>query len=302
MKLTNIAFTRNRPLQLEGYLESFCRFAQKENMTTYILYKEDLFAAQYEVVFQKFNYCQVVRERDFNRDFLEILRQVETEYVNFGTDDVVYFDSVDLDVIDATFNNYEKEIFGFSLRMDPQSIQEQHICLYKIMEQNTYSVKWKKAKDKTARYPFELNGTVYKTELVREIVSHVSSDKIILKKIFNKESLLVAILGKIFSMKNFLSLLNSFHNPNSLEGNCYRWIKTHKGKYPNQLFFQKICCAALQVNIVNTEVNNPVDGGDEYTVEFLNEKFKKGYRLDIDFLKKNRPDRTHVGQASFRLK
>ena len=236
MKLTNVVFTRNRPLQLEGYLESFCRFMPKEDVTTCILYKEDLFAEQYAEVFRKFNYCRVVREKDFNRDFLEILAQIKTEYVNFGTDDVVYFDSVDFDIIGAAFKAFEKEIFGFSLRMSPQSIQERDIGSHKINDQEVYSVNWKKAEDKTARYPFELNGTIYKTELIREILSHVSHDKKVLKRIFEKDSLLVRILEKVFSMKSFLILLEAFRNPNSLEGNCYRWVKTHKNNMRENCF------------------------------------------------------------------
>jgi hypothetical protein len=111
MKLTNIVFTRNRPLQLEGYLESFYRFMPVESTQTYILYKPDLFDEQYAEVFRRFGHCRVVREKDFNSDFLGILEQVETEYINFGTDDVVYFDSVEFDVIEAVFEEFSKEIF-----------------------------------------------------------------------------------------------------------------------------------------------------------------------------------------------
>ena len=300
--ITNIVFTKNRPLQLEGYLESFYRFMPKENVNTYILYKEDLFGEQYEEVFRKFNHCRVIREKNFNRDLLEILSQVETEYINFGTDDVVYFDSVDLNVIQETFRRFEKEIFGFSLRMNPQSIREGCIDSYTINGQDVFSVNWKQATDKTARYPFELNGTIYRTKLVREIVSHVSRDKKVLKRIFEKNSLHVRLLSKLFSMKTFLILLEAFRNPNSLEGHCYRWVKTHKGKYPKKLFFQKLCCSAIQVNIVNTVVDNPIDGSEEHTIFALNDKFKLSHRFDIDFLIKNRPQQTHVGKESFRLK
>jgi hypothetical protein len=302
MKLTNIVFTRNRPLQLEGYLESFYRFMLSESVQTYILYKPDLFGEQYEEVFQKFDNCRVIREKDFNHDFLDILAQVATEYINFGTDDVVYFDSVALDIVEKTFKEFSKEIFGFSLRMNPQGISERLICTHEINGQEVYSVNWKKAKDRTARYPFELNGTIYRTVLARKIISHVSHDKEVLKKIFEKDSLRVAILSKIFSMKNFLVLLEAFRNPNSLEGHCYRSIKMHKSKYPKKLFFQKLFCSAIQVNIVNTAVNNPIDGSHEHTVEALNEKFKEGHRLDIDYLIKNKPQQTHVGKESFRLK
>lgn len=300
--ITNIVFTKNRPLQLEGYLESFYRFMPKENVATYILYKEELFGEQYEEVFRKFNHCRVIREKDFNRDFLEILSRVETDYINFGTDDVVYFDSVDLRVVEETFRKFGDDIFGFSLRMSPHSIQEKRIDPSTIHGADVFSVDWKRAADKTARYPFELNGTIYRTALVREIISHVCRDKAVLKRIFAKDSLRVRSLRKIFPMKNFLILLNAFCNPNSLEGHCYRWVKTHKRSYPGKLFFQKLCSAAIQVNIVNTVVDNPIDGLPEHTVVALNEKFTQGCRFDIDFLVKNKPRQTHCGKEVFRLK
>jgi len=301
MKLTNIVFTRNRPLQLDGYLQSFYRFMPRESVQTCILYKPDLFDEQYAEVFQRFSHCRVFREKEFNSDFLSILEQVETEYISFGTDDVVYFDSVDLDVIEETFETFKKEIFGFSLRMSPESINERWICSHKINGRDVYSVNWKKTKDKTARYPFELNGTIYRTKLVREVISHVSKDKEILKKIFAKGSMRVRILRRVFSMKNFLILLKTFHNPNNMEGHCYRWVKTHKRKYPDKIFFQKLCSSAIQINIVNRVVNNPIDGLQEHTVKSLNEKFKEGYRLDIDYLIKNKPQQTHVGKNDFKL-
>ena len=302
MKLTNIVFTRNRPLQLEGYLESFYRFMPSEGVQTYILYKPDLFGEQYLQVFRKFSHCRVIEEKDFNSDFLSILEQVETGYINFGTDDVVYFDSVDLNVIKSVFEEFPNETFGFSLRMSPESISERGISSYKINRQDMYSVNWKKTEDKTARYPFELNGTIYRTELVREIILHVSKDKEVLKKIFTKDSMQVRILRKVFSMKNFLTLLETFHNPNNLEGHCYRWVKTHKRKYPGKIFFQKLCSSAIQVNIVNTVVDNPTNGSQEQAVEILNEKYKQGYRFDIDYLIKNKPRQTHVGKDHFQLK
>ena len=102
-------------------------------------------------------------------------------------------------------------------------------------------------------------------------------------------------------MKNFLILLETFHNPNNLEGHCYRWVKKHNRRYREKLFFQKLCSAAIQVNTVNTAVNNPIDGGDEYTVESLNEEYKLGFRFNIEAVEKNKPSKTHVGRHYFNL-
>lgn len=125
--------------------------------------------------------------------------------------------------------------------------------------------------------------------------------KMISNVVFTKESMFVKSLSHIISMKHFLISISTFHDPNTLEGYCYRWCKSHKSKVPDYLYFQKLCASAIQINRVNTSVDNPFDGSSEYTVEALNEKYKQGYRFDIEAIERNRPEETHVGQRYFRL-
>jgi hypothetical protein len=53
--------------------------------------------------------------------------------------------------------------------------------------------------------------------------------------------------------------------------------------------------------MVNTTTKNTYDGTDEHTVEALNDKYKHGYRLDIDFVTDNRPTEPGCGQKYFKL-
>ena len=102
-------------------------------------------------------------------------------------------------------------------------------------------------------------------------------------------------------MKNLRASVYTYHKPNTFEGYCYRWCKTHKRLLPSHLLFQRLCASAVQVNRVNTEIDNPIDGSEDHTVEAINEKFKQGYRLDIKFLQRNKPKVTHVGRECFML-
>ena len=111
--ITNIVFTKNRPLQLEAYLESLYGSFTRQLIQTYIIYKVEFFDEAYKDVFQRFPECVVVREADFHSDFMQILNQAATKYILFGIDDVVYFDSIDFDVIDDAFAAYREDIFGF---------------------------------------------------------------------------------------------------------------------------------------------------------------------------------------------
>lgn len=290
-------------MQLEAYLQSLYHHLSQKNFQTYILYKVDRFDEQYSELFKEFPDCIVIREKDFHDDFINLFEQIDTKYILFGTDDVVYYDSVDFAVIDRTFDMFPKDIFGFSLRLRPQTLIEQADAVAEVdcAGERVYRINWQRAHSHNGRYPFELNSTFYRTPLVRQILSHVARERPLLKKIFAGESLRVKFLKQILSMKNFLASLETFNNPNNLEGYCYRWCKTHKSKMPDYLYFQKLCASAIQVNRVNTTVDNPTDGRSEHTIEALNEKYKQGYRLDIGAIEKNKPQVTHVGRQHFRL-
>jgi len=157
------------------------------------------------------------------------------------------------------------------------------------------------SQNRHAKYPFELNSTVYKTSLVKKTISHVAKEQPLLKKLFSKNSLRVKLLKKVVSMKNFLLAISTFHDPNTLEGYCYKWCRGNKSKVPDNLYFQKLCASAIQVNIVNTSVDNPIDGTNEHTVEVLNERYIQGYRFDIEAIEKNKPGALSLGQEYFSL-
>ncbi len=299
--LTNIVFTRNRPLQLHAYLASRDRHLPTARIETVVLYKVEKFAGEYEQVFAMFPDIRVVRETNFHDDLLRVIGGIGTDYIMFATDDVVYYDGVNLDLVARTFEASGRNIFGFSLRLDPGRItdtpEERTIA-----GEQVFSVDWRIAADKAARYPFELNSTVYKTDLVRRIVAGISSERPLLKKLFAADSLRVRLLRKLFSMKDFLAALETFRKPNSLEGYGYRWCRRNKAALPGRLFFQKACASAIQVNIVNTETDNPIFGGSEHTVEALNERFKAGYRFDHSLIERQKPRLTHLGAESFAVR
>lgn len=301
--ISNIVFSMNRPLQLEAYLESLYRHMPQEKIQTYIIYKVNLFNEQYCELFRRFSDCIVIKEQNFHDDFVNLIKHIDSKYILFGTDDVVYYDSVDFTVIEEAFSRASRDIFGFSLRLSPQSLKEKYekITEMEIGGEKIYRLNWKKGQNRNARYPFELNSTIYRTALVAEIIGHVAKEYPVLSKMFARESIFVKLLSPIISMKHFLISLNTFHDPNNLEGFAYRWCREHKSRMPGYLYFQKLCASAIQINRVNTTVDNPIDGSSEHTVEALNEKYKQGYRFDMCAIEKNKPVETHGGQEHFKL-
>jgi len=304
--ISNIVFTKNRPLQLHGYLESLRRFLPVEVIQTYILYKPELFDSEYGYCFSQFPDCRVVRETDFHYDLLNILERIDTPYVLFGIDDVVYFDSVPLDTIEKTFHYFQNDLFGFSLRLDacqmPEDQQSGNLNQTELDDRTICTVDWTKGQSSNARYPFELCATVYRTETVRYILSEMMLQNKLIHRLFAPSAPLTRLVGKIYPRRKLLKSLGYFFNPNTFESWACRYVQRHSGRFGRLLAFEKICASAIQVNMVNTSTVNEVDDSAELTVEALNAKYKQGWRLDIDWLSQNRPQATHADAKYFRLK
>ena len=304
--ISNIVFTKNRPLQLDGYLESLYRYFPAELIQTYVLYKQELFEEQYRQFFSKYPDCLVVKENDFQGDLLKIINQVDTKYILFGIDDVVYFDSVDFKVIDETFDKCSEDILGFSLRFSKESINKSNdpVSETPIAGQTVYSINWIQGRTPTTRYPFELCATIYRSELVKNIIKCSRKNNCLAEKVFAPSSPVVNILGKVLKKHSILKTFGYFYNPNTLESwNC-RWCQKNSDQFPARLYFQKICASAIQVNMVNTTTNqdsNEYDGLARYTVETLNAKYKEGYSIDIEAIEQDKPKETHVGRECFKL-
>ncbi|MBN2138815.1 MAG: hypothetical protein JW720_13485 [Sedimentisphaerales bacterium] len=301
--VSNILFTKNRPLQLHGYLESLRRHLPGELIQTYIIYKPDLFGREYERLFDEYPDCIVVREQDFHSDFLGVLDHVETKYILFGIDDVVYFDSVNFDVIDKTFAEHEKDIFGFTMRFGVEYLNcgGDEVERLDVAGGSVHRVNWKMGQTPHSRYPFELCSTFYTTRLVKKIINAAMSNNPLARRLFSPGSRLMGGLGRLGSTRSILKRFGYFFNPNTLESwNC-RWCRNHRNEMPDYIYFQKLCAGAVQVNMVNTTTANTFDGTAEQTVEALNEKYRQGYRLDIDFIAANKPAEPSCGRQHFRL-
>jgi hypothetical protein len=301
--ISNIVFSKNRPLQLEAYLRSLYRYFPAELIQTYIVYKVELFRDEYESLFQKYPDCTVIEESDFHSDCVKVINQADTKYILFGIDDIVFFDSVDIDLIDETFREHEDNIFGFTLRFSPESLENSNDVITDVMvnNQKVYGLNWKNGQTAHSRYPFELCATIYRAPFIKKIISSTQNNNPVFKKLFLPGSVLIKALGKVISVRSILKFFGYFFSPNTLESwNC-RWCQNHSGQLPNFTYFQKLCAAAIQVNMVNTSTNNTFDGTAEHTVEVLNNKYRQGYRLDIDFIAVNKPTGLSCGRDYFKL-
>jgi hypothetical protein len=302
--ITDIVFTRNRPLQLEGYLESLRRQFPIEAVEVFVIYKPDHFADEYQAVFEKYPQCTVIAETDFRSDLLDLVQQAKTEYILFGVDDVVFFDSVDLMLIDRVFRQEPDNAFGFSLRLSPEAVRrdgdepEQQA----LGEEMVHRINWTKAASAHASYPFELCATLYRTDLVKDILHSSCSHSAVPTRLLLPDSAFLRRRLPEKLRRKILKWFGYFFSPNTLESwNC-RWCRQHSGQLPPFLYMQKQCAAAIQVNTVNVTTANAAQGANQYPVTALAEKYRQGYRLDIAAVERNKPTSIHGDLEHFALR
>ncbi len=292
-------------MQLHGYLEGLRRCFSPELLRTVILYKPELFDAEYEYCFSQFPGCEIIRETDFHSDLLAAIHNTCTDYLLFGIDDVVYFDSVGLEVIEKAFEMLGSDLLGFSLRLDkrqmPEDIEAGNLKEYKVDNQQVYGANWTKGKTENTQYPFELCATIYRTEDIKRIIAGTMKGGDFMHTRFAPCSFLTKLIGCVYPRRKLLKKLGYFYNPNTFESWCCRHVQNNSDGFGYLLAFQKICASAIQVNCVNTTTYNAWDDDENLTVERLNEKYKEGMRLDIDFIQKNPSQTPHVDRNYFRL-
>ncbi len=305
-RITNIVFTKNRPMQLRGYLEGLRRFLPAELIQTHILYKPELFDEQYEQLFEIFSDCMVVRETDFHADLLAMIDNADTEYLLFGIDDVVYFDGVDFEAIEQAFNVLGDQLFGFSLRLDtrqmPEDIEAGNTIEHSFAGDTVMTVDWTQGQTKSSRYPFELCATIMRTADVKRIVVGTMVGGKTMHRLFSPGAPMTQMVEKVYPKRKLLKKLGYFFNPNTFESWCCRYVGRHKDDFGKLLAFQKICASAIQVNVVNTSTNTEGENDPALTVEKLSERYKNGDRIDIDAIMQNKPLQTHAGADYFKLK
>ena len=163
---TIIVFSKDRPMQLHGYLESIIRASGCREEQIYVLYKEIL-PVRYDKVIRFFSGVNWIPEVDFDIQLREIVEKAD-DYIVFGCDDVVFTDQFDLLQMEKYLEE-DEEVFGFSLRLG-QNIKPAPKKIKSISQIRSWN--WV---DNTGHYgyPWELDCTMYRKDDVLGILGQI---------------------------------------------------------------------------------------------------------------------------------
>lgn len=267
-----LCFSKDRPFQLDGYIRSMRRFL-KYPVSLTVLYKAtdpDILEG-YECLKREHPEVSFVQESDFGAQTLRWLAGVETPLVFFGCDDVVFYQPVDMALVEAVLREHPS-VLGFSLRLG-LNIRHTHthedVVPHPAFITESPVLRWVwRGRPSDWGYPFEVNGTIYRTAFIRTLFQ--SLEKI-------RASVPQA----------------EWRHPNHLEYSGNQ-VLIHTAQTPGELAaFPKSCLVVPTVNQVQNIAWNHLLG-EIRTVRELEALRRSGDRMDLDAYAATSFDRIHV--------
>lgn len=255
-----IAFSKNRPLQLDGYLRSFQHaFEGQSELDLSVIYAHDSeYQHAYREVMGQYPWANFVRETDFYKNLISLFN--DSEFTCFGCDDVVFTRRVDF--IRVVERMRDTQAFAFSLRLgkhieksmfsgqmsQPEYEDDGHVMTWDLHKAHAHG---------DFGYSWELDGTIYPTDVAKQVVMDVRPVS---------PNILEANGGGKWSSKTTRSTMSCFHDA---------------------------CITVPTVNVVQSNFANPVVG-KEISAKFLLDAWKCGMRLDIGRYRDIRNDCIHI--------
>ena len=189
-----ICFSKDRPYQLNEFLRTLLQYISiqgqtpADSMDIFVIYKSDeKWRRLYGKVRMAFSTVQFIEEKDFGEDLKRIVFTTECEYVMFGVDDSLFYDSFDLKHALMFLSDSNLNAFAFHFRLHP-SICYSHTAgqsLYPLPPFKIYPseingqvaiLMYEREKGNLDwNYPWELCSSVYRTEVVQSMINRIGS-------------------------------------------------------------------------------------------------------------------------------
>lgn len=259
--LSVICFSKDRPMQVDAYIQSlmFCSGLAPEHIS--ILYAQSE-GISYDRAISRHPGVNWVREVDFKADLAALVATTE-RYILFGCDDVIFHGAFDPSVGIAALER-DPELFGFSLRLglNLHSLPD-------LREQNgVLGWSWRAAPQGHWSYPWDVSASIYRREFV------------------------AALLDRFEGMTN-PNRLESYYAEALAAG-------TSDGP-PRLAAFASSKSVTLTINRVQDEYPNAFDGTDETSPEYLYQAYAAGREIDWPALYGRKFRRIHIDSRSFGL-
>lgn len=258
-----ICFSKDRPLQLHGYLASLFKFIDEPtNITTTVIAKASTLGYQdaYDAIAKEFPQVKFVWEKNFHEDLMASFN--DNPYVCFGCDDVVFYVPIRTKQILEVF---DENTFAFSMRLGHNVENSMFSGKMQtptfILDETGDIIAWDLHKSHHCAdwgYSWELNGTVYPTDIAKQVVEELKAN-----------------------------------SPNILENSGGgRWSCKTKRNLMKSWSYSRLVVPT--VNVVQTNFANSICGSKELSPEFLLQCWNSGLRIDVEAFARHEYNSVHI--------
>lgn len=161
-RISVIVFSKDRPLQLQAYLESLLYYSGIQENSIYVLHKAT--DISYQDLINKYSRVNWIAEKDFYSDLIATINQVG-DFILWGCDDVLFKSFFNPEICAKSLDE-DSEIFGFSLR-NGKNIQP---CPHLSDRGEYWLCNWTDAPQGYWSYPWEVSASVYRKKDVLDFV------------------------------------------------------------------------------------------------------------------------------------
>jgi hypothetical protein len=160
-----IVFSKDRPLQLQAYLESLFYYSSIKEDAIYVLYQPTQ-SISYQELIRKNPNIHWVEETNFTADLITIINEAK-DFILWGCDDVFFKSFFDLNICIKALSQ-DPKIFGFALRLG-ENIQPN----VEMISRGDYLLcDWTKAPQGYWSYPWEVSASIYRKSDVMEFIKY----------------------------------------------------------------------------------------------------------------------------------
>jgi hypothetical protein len=260
-QLSIIVFSKDRPLQMQGYLESLLYFSEIDPQNITVLYK-DCEEINYTKLINDFEKVNWIKESSFFQNLTTTIN-LSSKYIMFGCDDVIFKGVIDFDYALNVLNSNEN-VFGFSLRLGKNIKPFPKQVIYKDLH---IEWGWKHSNLNSWNYPWELDSTIYRKDDVENIISKLNAQKISNPNFFEGE---IASNPHHYIKKDCLA---SFNLSKSIVITVNRVQETFKNEFDN----------TLATDVIS--LNNVYMNGGKIDFLKISEMQNKHIHVGADFFK-----------------
>lgn len=179
MNLDVLVFSKDRPLQLDGYIHSLNWYGNENgNINITVLAKiSPEYREAYELIKKSYNNVTFIEETSFARQVKEWVNNA-SPMIMFGCDDVVFIDFFNPELAEKALSTISPVIDFVSLRLDNTITycqpSDKHMTPPELIKLNVpmNTFNWKACPmNWDWGYPFEVAGTIYRRDNVKHLLS-----------------------------------------------------------------------------------------------------------------------------------